>query len=322
MCSFDQIQLFRYHLPQIHTREIREGIVCELSNAEGMKSYGDIAPLPGWSKETFLQALHQLHELIPRLLKGELNLATLTAQDAYPSVLFGLLSAFYGLQQGKKTSNCFPVCAFLMGTASEMRKKAETVRQQGYRYAKIKIGHLSFDEALQLVKDLKDSFRLRLDLNRAWSLDRSRAFFSHFSPHEIEYVEEPVDRTEDLAQFDFPFALDETQREMTPEACTGLPYLKAFIFKPSLQGGDQECRRLMETGKQVIFSPAFESGVGISQIARLAKRMGLLEQPLGLDTYRYLKSDILQVPLDFSSPQLQLPAQFKFKDDALVKIPL
>jgi O-succinylbenzoate synthase len=314
-------RLFRYRLPQIHTPQIREGFLISFTDEKGEKGLGDIAPLPGWSTETYDEALLQVRQLIPLLVQGLVHPDEMTTQYYFPSVVFGVQSAFTSLKKNSPLPH-FPICAFLMGSVEQMKSKAKDIIAQGYRYAKIKISQLTSEEALQIVHDLKKDLRLRIDLNRAWDLQKASDFFSHFSSDEIEYVEEPVDRFEDLSSFSFPFALDETMREKTWQKCIHFSHLKAFIFKPSLQGGFKECQELVQTGKHVIFSPSFESGVGIAQIALLANRLSLLSHPLGLDTYRFLKSDLLTTPLDFSKPHLVIPQTLNIKTDELVEIPV
>ena len=74
---------------------------------------------------------------------------------------------------------------------------------------------------------------------------------------------------------------------------------KAVIWKPTVMS--QESILARAQGKKLILSSACESGVGILGIASLAST----SDPVGLDTYRFLKRDVLSTPLDFSKGILE-----------------
>jgi hypothetical protein len=73
---------------------------------------------------------------------------------------------------------------------------------------------------------------------------------------------------------------------------------KAVIWKPTVMTQESIMTRIQ--GKKCILSSACESGVGILGIASLAST----SEPVGLDTYRFLKSDVLATPLDFTKGTL------------------
>lgn len=273
----------------------RKGLLVELTREDGKRGVGEIAPLPGWSRESVEDALHQI-------IHG-------SEEPLFPSVAFGMESALLSLE-APSLPLTLPLCRLLSGTAFEMRKEIERLEEMGVNCVKIKLGHLKRNEALEIVRAAKKSFRLRLDLNRAWPLRESLRFFSHFSEGEYEFVEEPCDKASDLAYFPYPFGADESLRETPISEILELPSLKALIYKPTLQGGLEVAQRLVEAARarkiDLIFSSAFESGVGISQIALLAHHLDLTKIPLGLDTYRFLTGDLLQKPLHFSPNALQL----------------
>jgi O-succinylbenzoate synthase len=69
----------------------------------------------------------------------------------------------------------------------------------------------------------------------------------------------------------------------------------------------------------VVFSPSFESGLGLLQILRVAKHFNLLIQPIGLDTHRYLAHDILHPGVDFQGPKIEA-THFKVSTERLKEI--
>ena len=276
--------------------ESREGLLVEYIDEEGRRGVGEVAPLPGWSRESLEDAEQQL-------IHG-------SEHNYFPSVAFGLESAQLGIMTAPKLPLAFPINRLLSGSAKEMLLEAEGFAKRGALCLKLKLGSLGFHEAIEVVRALKGTFRLRLDLNRRWSLQQSLRFFSAFSPEDYEYVEEPCSNPSDLAYFPYPFAVDESLRELPLEEILAYPSLKALIFKPTLQGGIRVGEVLAQAAKKhgidLILSSAHESGVGITQIALLAHHLELTHLPLGLDTYRFLKSDLLQDPLEFSENALHL----------------
>ena len=280
-------RIYRYRL------ESREGLLVEYIDEEGRRGVGEVAPLPGWSRESLEDAEQQL------IYRSE--------GPYFPSVAFGLESAQLA---APKLPLAFPINRLLSGSAREMLLEAEGFAKRGALCFKLKLGSLGFHEAIEVVRALKGTFRLRLDLNRRWSLQQSLRFFSAFSPEDYEYVEEPCSNPSDLAYFPYPFAADESLRELPLEEILAYPSLKALIFKPTLQGGIRVGELLAQAAKKhgidLILSSAHESGVGITQIALLAHHLELTHLPLGLDTYRFLKSDLLQNPLEFSENALHL----------------
>lgn len=184
-----------------------------------------------------------------------------------------------------------------MGTAEQIMKRAERAEKNGFTTAKVKIGHLDPAEAFEVVSALKEKFRLRIDVNRKWDLKKSLSFFSAFAEDAFDYIEEPVQNPEDLVHFKHPIALDEFFHWDFPEA-------KALVFKPTLRGGPAS---FPKTKIPCIVGAAFESGIGIYQIARLVPLLGLPDLPIGIDTYSYLEEDLLETPLEFSGGKVHLP---------------
>ncbi|MBS0620417.1 MAG: hypothetical protein JSS61_03050 [Verrucomicrobia bacterium] len=267
-----------YALP-LHTGEIRKGLL--LQTAIGV---GEVAPLPGRSKET-------LDEVLVALEKKQVTL---------PSLLFGVESALTPLP-----ALSAPLAAFLSGSPSAILERAESAKAAGYTHAKLKISHLQPQEAKPLIQTLKEQFRLRVDCNRIFSLNEALDFFSSFAEDAFDFIEEPTHEISHLSAFSHPFALDETLLECSE--IPDYPKLTALILKPTILGGESGCapwvKRARAKNLRTVFGSAFESGVGILHIARLAE-VFQSKEPLGLDTYRLFKQDLLARPLDFSSPIL------------------
>ncbi|MBS0652250.1 MAG: o-succinylbenzoate synthase [Verrucomicrobia bacterium] len=300
-------RLYHYTLPLSTFSDKREGLILQTTFADGACGWGEIAPLPERSKETLDEAKEQLLQA----LHGKLR------SPPFPSVAFGLECA---LTPYKAPRVRFPLWALLAGTPKAIHEKAIRAELEGFRAIKIKVSNLSPSDAEQAIRPLIGKFQLRIDVNRAWSFDQAVEFFSQFPKSAIACIEEPTHELDRLHDFPFPFALDESLSEIPFSKIAAFPHLTTLIIKPTVTGGSYALKILEQLGKQIIFTGAFESGIGTAQIAIFAHRLNLMENPLGLDTYRFLKEDLLQSPLDFSQGTLQLPSQFNLNLQHLAEV--
>ncbi|MBU6383349.1 MAG: hypothetical protein KGQ49_03620 [Verrucomicrobia bacterium] len=240
-------KLFRYQLPK------REGLILQWDDL-----FGEIAPLPGFSKETLQEAEKEVTEWI---LNG--------ASPSLPSVRFGIASAQRPLQSVR-----LRLCS--LGP------------KPGFPAWKLKLGHLPLQEAIRFAKEHKGP-HVRLDCNRAWSLDEALEFASHFQPGDFDYLEEPVKTVPELREFSritrFPIALDES----IDTDWSQIPSLKTIVVKPTIVGGAPK------THLNLVLSSAYESGLGLLHIANLARN----RLPIGLDTV--FEEDLLAHPIQSSA---------------------
>jgi O-succinylbenzoate synthase len=200
-----------------------------------------------------------------------------------PSVEFGL----FGLIAPRISEA--PVCLFLNGTVQDILKQAK--KNHGCKTAKIKLGSLDLAAALFLVKVLKQDFRLRLDIGSSWSKEQISTFLSHFAPEDFEFIEDPG---HDVSPF--PMASD--------EHCLG----STVVWKPMVKG-------LPEKKTPVILSSSYESGIGIHQIATLAKILEIPAHPLGIGTVVYLQEDLLEDPPFIREGKIHFPEEFHIKQE-------
>jgi len=249
-------KLYNYKLP-LKNGTYRDGIIVETATG-----YGDIAPLPGFSRETLADARDEAIRLLPDFPN---------CIPTLPSVRFA-----FDCAQVPLTSVKVPVNAL-----NEYRNEFVAL--------KIKVGHLSVEQAVLLSKKVPKNCALRLDFNRQWSLEKLLQFSSHFSPDDFEYLEEPTAQFSDLLLFSrktgFPIAVDES---IPYVPYWEIPTLKALVIKPTILGTIPK----PPPGVELIFSSAFESGIGVLHIARLAEKMNP-NRPHGLDPYTHLLEDLL-----------------------------
>lgn len=249
--------LFKYQL-NLKNGKTRQGLILQCEDR-----FGEIAPLPGFSKETLEEATQEALEWIRSEKKPTL-----------PSVRWGVECA-------KKTLQSVRLPLAALGP------------RKGFSTVKLKLGHLSLTDAITLVKQHYRNSHLRLDCNRSWTLSQAMEFASHFEPTDFVYLEEPVQSFEELIQFSkttgFPIALDESIHSNWDQ----VPSLKAIVVKPTVVGSIPE----IPPHLQLVLSSAYESGLGLLHIANRATN----SLPIGLDTYRAFESDLLTQPIDCSN---------------------
>lgn len=251
------IHLYSYKLPlkSLPWKE-REGLILEWNGG-----WGEIAPLPGFSRESFEEAKAEILSLLPYLA---------TAKSKLPSVQFGIACA----------AKPFPMTPIKI-PLSALGPRA------GFSTAKLKLGSLSLSDAIRLTKEYVSHYKLRIDCNRAWTLEQALEFASHFSPASFEYLEEPLQSFSDLVRFSektrFPIAADESLRDGSPWRL--IPTLKAAVVKPTLMGAIPP----LPPHLQLILSSSIESGLGLLHIARLATS----SLPIGLDTAQFFTDNLL-----------------------------
>lgn len=308
--------LLHLHPYEIRLRngQIRSGVLLHLSDEKGNNGWGEVAPLPGWSKETLEDCLQQFHVKQQDILSADWCERTcfdvLAQLELLPALSFGLESALLSLLM-PLAAHAVPVSALLMGSREEILEQASLRHREGYTSAKLKVGQLNFEDAARLIDQLKDLFRLRIDVNRAWTTSASLQFFSQFPLDAFDYVEEPFQNPHQLAEFPHPLAVDESfPHELSLGELESLPTLKALIYKPTIQGGMLGClplhRWAAARGISLVLSSSFESDLGLAHIASMAKRLSL-SSPVGIGTYHYL-SEYLS-PVQFSQAQAFIPAK-------------
>jgi O-succinylbenzoate synthase len=320
-------ELFEYELPLVQSiptrdRELtsRSGLLVKLSSDSGSVGWGDIAPLPGFSRESLAVAKQETFKLKSKLIgtdlpedptpRGKGWSRWKIPGDLAPSVRFGLELAVWNLHPVQEPRKTVAVNGLLTGLRDEVLHWAYEMVRLGYRAVKLKVGQRPLAEEVDLTWKVRDTagdrVRLRLDANRAWSLDQAVKFGKAVSTCDIEYIEEPTADPADFEAFrsecGIPVALDETLLHSPVKTVEEIHGIKAIILKPTLLGGFQKAldltQRAQGRGIQPVVSSCFESGIGILGLARFAAFLSLDYVAAGLDTYRWLKTDVLAPKLE------------------------
>jgi O-succinylbenzoate synthase len=280
--GIEKAGISKYSIPFIsplsvgaQTLDKREGFVIEVNSADGVRGFGEIAPLEGFSVETLAQAERQILELVERLpgmvfsidferRKCRFPVINNLPGNLYASCCFGLETAILQLVEiglkkpfsaiiSQYPKERIAVNALLHlpdlsqpGVGEEVGK----LLADGFRVIKIKVGRRSAAEDIEIVNRataiLPAGVRLRLDANRLWDFETALEFGKKVDKRFIEYIEEPFiindigQISEFYSQTGIGVALDESLNSIISSELVfpvKLAAVKAFILKPTILGG-------------------------------------------------------------------------------------
>lgn len=180
----------------------------------------------------------------------------------YPSMLFGLETAFCHLRSGSlrfwntpfsEGKQGIPINGLIwMGNFDEMYQRIEEKMQAGFRCIKVKIGAIDFERELELLAHIRhyfspDEIELRVDANGAFPPAEAPDRLEQLSRFHLHSIEQPIragqwEEMRKLCQDSpIPIALDEELIGInTPERKAQLLDTirpQYIILKPSLHGG-------------------------------------------------------------------------------------
>ncbi|MCY4158242.1 MAG: o-succinylbenzoate synthase [Bacteroidetes bacterium] len=323
MDFIDSIRLYRYCLPlvtpiawQDKFHSYREGLLLCLKRSE-KEGWGEIAPLPGFSRESLMDAEIQGVWLVRLLRNREIDLFKSSILLAHPSVQFGFESAWYDLgpeDRSKSKSKLLPVacCKLLDSKDYKQNKPINFKDNHGSKAVKIKVGKQSLGHDLAFIHEVYENnpgLEIRIDANRRWSLKTAKEFLYSTRSLSLGYIEEPLRDKTELKTFTssshIPLALDETLRE--PDAALYKQLADIYVLKPTLSGGitktATEIQQAETDHTRCIISSSYESGIGMLKLLELARTIP--DEIHGLDTYQVFERDVFKKQLPLHSPILQ-----------------
>ena len=255
---------------------------------------GECAPLPKLSCDD-MQGYESVLAHICNEVTEQGGFSVESLRD-YPSILFGLETAFRHLQRG-----CFelwdtpfsrgevgiPINGLIwMGDYKKMLEQIEAKMAVGFRCIKLKIGAINFEEELALLRFIRSHFsakevELRVDANGAFAPADAMEKLKRLAELDLHSIEQPIraGQWEDMARLTaetpLPIALDEELIGINiPERKQCLldsVHPQYIILKPSLHGGMAGGNEwIREAEKRNIgwwITSALESNIGLNAIA-------------------------------------------------------
>ncbi|GAA3577698.1 o-succinylbenzoate synthase [Snuella lapsa] len=230
----------------------------------------------------------------------------------YPSIQFGLEMALRSLESQDtfelfpsnftKGKEAIPINGLIwMGDKSFMKQQIENKIASGFNCIKMKIGAIAFQNELDLIKSIRDSFsskeiEIRVDANGAFSASGALEKLKQLSELDLHSIEQPIKQgqVEEMAILceatPLPIALDEeligvfsvTNKQELLQTINP----QYIILKPSLIGGfkgSDEWIAIAEENKIGWWiTSALESNVGLNAIAQYTyTKQSKLPQGLG-----------------------------------------
>ena len=194
--------------------DLRSGYAIELKDESGAVSFGEVAPLDGYSDESQAEVKGELLRLRRALIGYEIpaNLEELSGgfenwladYKLSPSVRFGFESAVLLLMaEHRRVSlarllsddplDTLPVSALLTGNHDTVVSQVRSRFEAGYSTFKLKVGRGSIEGDIRLTREVRDLIgedaTLRLDANRRWTKDEYEQFARGVHGCDIDYVE-------------------------------------------------------------------------------------------------------------------------------------
>lgn len=302
---------------------------------------GECAPLPNLSCDDIPNYALMLRHFCDDMVRtGELDTE---AMRDYPSMLFGLETAWYSLNAQHSSSNSpllfdspfargeegIPINGLVwMGTFEEMRERIEEKLTQGFRCVKLKIGAIDFDAELALLKKIRERFgpreiELRVDANGAFPFDEALYKLELLSQYALHSIEQPIkagqwgNMAELCREAPLRIALDEELIGVNdPEQKRQMLNIirpAYIILKPSLHGGMTGVREWVDIARDMgigsWITSALESNVGLNAVAQFAADIygPGIHMPQGLGTGQ-LFTDNIPMPLEIRGDQLWISA--------------
>lgn len=314
----------------------RKGIILHLQ-IDKYEGFGEIAPLENFSTESFEEALEQtialkthiLNDEIPKhveKLDGRLN-KWLEKYKLMPSVQFGIETAILNLITSTRNIPLYKlitesfeeeifISGLLQGSKEEILKQASEMINQGFKSLKLKVSN-SIEEDIEKVNSLHDIITgkalLHIDANQKWEIDQAMIFGNHVNFTDIDYIEEPFSKIEDISNFYnktlIPVALDETLQKKSFNDIKSIDGVDVVILKPTMIGGIDKTWEIIKEGKRLairaIISSSFETSIGVLALANLA---GAIDHNKfsGLDTLKYFEEDLLKDPITIEHGKINI----------------
>jgi O-succinylbenzoate synthase len=289
------------------TLDTQQSAIVEIAPLSGLDETG--APLTGFSRESLALVEQALLSLLPRLIGNPISVllqATQTIQGM-PSLAFGLSLAHIKLSRklsqklSQKTVALLCPSLPLDNPQAYITQKLDGTNTHQH-FIKIKVGQHSAEDEMRFIYQvlaLYPRLKLRLDANRAFSLEQAIDFLACLPKDAIDFIEEPCQDPEDnpkiYQSLGITYALDETLND-GDYRFKAMQGLKALILKPMLLGSLEGLQALIteanQHGVHCLISSSLESDLGLDDLAQLAAWLTPDESP-GLDTLSSFTDTVL-----------------------------
>ncbi len=310
---------------------VRESVLLELRDSDGLVGFGEAAPWPGFGTETAGEALAVLRAAASRLADAEVDPHDAAgegmklpgrapaARAALQGALWDLAARRAGRSLAAELAARVRVPAqaplrqvevsALLGALepAAVRDEAVRARAAGHRAVKLKLGSLPLVLDVARVRAAREGIgpqvALRGDANGAWSLPEAQAALEALAEFDLEYLEQPV-AAGDLAGLAalrghsvVRIAADESvAAEADAMHVIEAGAVDVVVLKPAMLGGPARAlgiaARAHRAGMSVVFTHAFETAVGAHHALHCAAAWGDATAVHGLVTAGLFDDDL------------------------------
>ena len=272
----------------------RQGFWLRLEDEGGRVGWGEAAPVVGFGTDTLARVGETLSKLGPDATEAELD--ELVSGGGCVGFAVGAARAEMRGQDDGVGPDYLSVAALLPAGVDCLRAIRGRC-ELGFRTFKWKVGvgDPADERALldDLLSELPDGSRLRLDANGAWEPREAERWLAVCADREmIDYVEQPLAPTlrgaEDWLMGlagDYPtkIALDESVvGEADMERWVGMGWPGVYVIKPALWGDVARLLELVRKDKlDVVISTALETVVGARSVLKAGFALGDGARALG-----------------------------------------
>ncbi|WP_430406620.1 o-succinylbenzoate synthase [Fluviicola sp.] len=289
----------------------KKGWKLKLANSDDVVGLGECSVIPGLSPdyvsdEQYESKLTEICQDPARFIENKDLL------NDFPSILFGLESAYFDLINGGKQiyfesakasiGFSIPINGLIwMGDPGYMRDQIAEKLDAGFTCIKLKVGAIDFKQELKLLEGIRSRYDasqigLRVDANGAFKMEDAFWKLKELAQLDLHSIEQPIkagswkDMKDLCEKTPLPIALDEeligiNERERKIDLLNTITP-QFIILKPSLHGGfsgTSEWIKLAEA-RQIPWwiTSALESNIGLNAIAQFtADYHPVLPQGLG-----------------------------------------
>jgi o-succinylbenzoate synthase len=347
------LKIFQYNLPLTETVLVkgqkmshREGLIIQIISEHGYEGFGEIAPLPGLSRDTLKAATDQIKKIKPQFigrmipahiekLDGKFE-SWLRSYKLLPSVRFGIEMASLNLLSNTKKiplnqllsqehHDAIKIHALVYGNKDTVQKQAKELLAQGFKSIKLKVGE-DIKEEIEKIKAINQAINgqavLHLDANQIWDLEKAVELADEITCAAVIYIEEPFKDPKDIPQFFtktlIPVALDESLIEHPFEEIKSIEGVDVIILKPTILGGIEKIRHMINEAKRLAIeftlSSSYETSIGLLTLAHIAGSSSR-DFTAGLDTFKWFKNDLLKSKLKIEHGKLNIKGRMVHTED-------
>lgn len=311
----------------------RPGVLLRL-HVKDVLGTGELTPLPGAGTETLQDALAWLNANAAQFAGQLVTDVEDWVERQVPAHLVATRCAVEcALLDAQAQLRDVPVCV-LLGMVNRVdvpvgallspatADEAVAMERAGHKVVKVKLGMGASDvahvSALRAV--LGPQVRIRVDANRAWSMEQALSTLSQLAPLGIELCEDPLrdpvpaDLLRLSAQTGVALAADEYLADLrVREALLEARAVDTLVLKLPVLGGLCRtlnlARRADLLGMRTVVTSLLDGAVARAAAAHVAACLPLSMRPAGLGTARLMATDVSPDPMVVRAGSIRLPAR-------------